>query len=171
LFELKEQRRYLKAGRKYKGILERMEAGGCPNATPLVAFLTAQETSLGKKRVNEDKVRDAFERGIGCMARHQNNYLEALLNERAGFDFAVRNLRSEEAEEYFARALYLYEDKCGARAKYDLLTQLSSEALKGLKGGNTFDGHYGKCISVPSTAVTSLKQPIRSNMCVGREFY
>jgi hypothetical protein len=64
LFEETGQRKHLRKARTYKRILKRMTGNGCPNASPLLAFLVAQEASLKKKSSDIIAICAAYDAGI-----------------------------------------------------------------------------------------------------------
>lgn len=143
LFELSGRGRHLRNARKYKNMLHRMDANDCPNASPLLAFLVAQELSLlNKKSLTIDSLRTSFDKGLNYLS-HGSNFknLEGLLNERAGFTFAKRKCWRL-ARLYFDQALHIYKYEWGAIAKYNELKHTSALALKGEALAYNFDGEY-----------------------------
>jgi hypothetical protein len=130
LFEQTGQRLHLSKARTYKRILKRMAGNGCPNASPLLAFLEAQEASLKKPSSDIIEIRAAYDAGITKLSEGMNfKNLEGLLNERAGFDFAKRG-RFTAAGVYFSRALHIYKHEWGTAAKYNHLKQKSALVLR-----------------------------------------
>jgi hypothetical protein len=93
-----------------------MEAGGCPNASPQLLFLDAEDASR-KKFSSDSEVLAAYDCGIESLATAKHIHLEGFLNEKAGFDAAKRGSR-QAAERYFNRALEIYNYDWGAIAKY-----------------------------------------------------
>lgn len=87
--------------------MERMESAGCPNATPLITMLNAEEQAR-RIRTDEASLLSAYSRGIDSLAKHGLLPFEAILNETAGFDFARRGRRTG-AEQHFQRALHIYK--------------------------------------------------------------
>lgn len=127
MHELSGRRQYLKQGRRYSKLLRRMEAEGSLNATPLVAYLDAQEQAA-EKGVDATTLHAIFDRGLNCLAESQFIPFEALLSEKAGFAFARLGLRSD-ATTYFDRALNIYKYQWGATAKYNWLLEKSEYAM------------------------------------------
>lgn len=109
-----------------------MNNAGCPSALPLLSFLAAREDTLRKNYVDVSTQRAAYKCGIDFLVESKSYSLEGLLNENAGFDFARRGLRAD-AQHYFDRALYIYQTKYGAIAKYNQLRQSSAKALARLQ--------------------------------------
>jgi hypothetical protein len=86
LFELSGQYKRLRKGRKFKQSLQCLHVdAGCPNATPLLTFLVAHETSLVKKNLKESVLSaGAYQRGLDCMVQIRHVQFEGILNEREG---------------------------------------------------------------------------------------
>lgn len=148
LYELTGKRKYSRSGRRLRKLLECTKSTDCPNATAMVALLNAEKLAH-RKNIEESALRIAYDTGIQCLLEHKLLPYEAILNERAGFDFAQRGMRVE-AEQYFDRALHIYKYEWGATAKYIWLTEKREYALRGLievEVGNP----YGACIRVTPT--------------------
>jgi predicted ATPase len=103
LHEMSGKRRDLWRARKYRRLLQRIAKSGCPNATPLEAFLVTQDLARAK-HIDDEKLYTVYEQGIQQMADADLVHLEGLLNEKAGFHYAKRERRAE-AERYFDRVL------------------------------------------------------------------
>lgn len=52
------------------------------------SWLPAWETTVGKKYVKESALRTAYDRGLATLVETKNPTLEAMLSERAGFEYA-----------------------------------------------------------------------------------
>ena len=133
-FRRTDQRRYLRLARKHKQKLkrERREFRSCPNSTPLSPLLDAEDLSvIGKKIKNQqgkEALAEAYNTAIKAVAKAGFVNMEALANERAAFAFC-KEKDAARAENYFSRALILYEDGWGATVKHDWLKEKAGLAL------------------------------------------
>jgi hypothetical protein len=132
-------------------LLQRIAKSGCPNATPLEAFLVTQDLARAQ-HIDDEKLYNVYEQGIQQMADADLVHLEGLLNEKAGFHFAKRE-RWAEAERYFDRAMSIYRHDWGATAKYNWLEEKRGPVLMAIRDfeqpGATLP--YGSTIEVIST--------------------
>jgi len=129
-FRMSQERHYLKEARKYKRLIAKRQAVGCPNCSEILVFLAAKEMAL-KKRSTDAELADAFDAAIDAFKNVRQYQYEGLANEHAGLVFARRGQRGA-AEQYYERALYIYQNDWGSIAKFELLQARAARSLAGL---------------------------------------
>lgn len=148
LYSRTGKRSLRRKARKYMKLLERMDADGCPNVSPYLVFLRADEASQ-RKSTDEAALRSSYNRALDQLRESDYVHLEGLLCERAGFEFVKRGQRSD-AECYFRKALNAYLHDWGSIAKYNWLREQSKEAIGSICNDieDTMPALYGKYITV-----------------------
>jgi predicted ATPase len=112
--------RHLRLVRKYRNDLKRFEALGSPNVSEFLIFLQAEELSLKCKDVGQ--IIGAYTTAMDAAEKGRYTHLEAMANERLSTVLSLLGC-DEISDTHMTRALTLYKDAWGARAKYEWLLE------------------------------------------------
>jgi len=121
-------RKYLRKARKFKRNFRTKAMTQCPNATPLLTLLNAEEVAI---KGSLDESSRAYDVAINALSNAKLVHLEALANERAAYKLCMDQKVNDQnkADRYFLRAMELYRYGWGATAKCDWLEQRKDRLL------------------------------------------